>query len=64
MDADEPRTKADATLAALIVQDLTPLSIAELDARIAALNGEIARVAVHRENVVNHRASADAIFRR
>lgn len=64
MDADEPRTKADAALATLVAQDLTPLSIAELDARLVTLNGEIARVAKHRENVVNHRASADAIFKR
>ncbi|UUL82888.1 DUF1192 domain-containing protein [Sphingomonas qomolangmaensis] len=65
MDADDnlPRRKDD-TLAALVVQDLDPLSIAELEARAAALEGEIARVRRHIDKAVRHRDSADALFRR
>ena len=65
MEPDEllPRKSGDA-LAELGRQDLDPLSVAELDARIAALEAEVARVRRHRERSVNHRASADALFRR
>jgi uncharacterized small protein (DUF1192 family) len=45
-------------------QDLDPLSVEELDARIASLEAEIARTRLHIQRVVNHRASADALFRR
>jgi len=47
----------------LIRQDLDPLSVSELEARIAALEGEIARVRGKIEAAVNHRASADTLFR-
>ncbi|MGJ3648605.1 DUF1192 domain-containing protein [Sphingomonas sp. GlSt437] len=58
-----PRRAGD-PLDALARQDLDPLSVAELDARIAALEAEIARVRAHMQRAVNHRASADALFRR
>jgi uncharacterized small protein (DUF1192 family) len=45
-------------------QELDPLSVEELDARITALEAEIVRTQLHRQRVVNHRASADALFRR
>lgn len=65
MDADDtlPLRKDD-PLAQLARQDLDPLSVEEVDARIAALEAEIARCRTHRERAVNHRASADALFRR
>ena len=65
MDLDElhPR-RADDPLALLARQDLDPLSVAELDARVAALEAEIARVRAKRAAAVNHRSSADALFRR
>ena len=65
MDLEEllPR-KSDDLLSQLGRQDLDPLSVAELDARVAALEAEIARVRRHRERSVNHRASADALFKR
>jgi uncharacterized small protein (DUF1192 family) len=65
MDTDEilPR-RADDPLVALGRQDLDPLSVEELDARIAALEAEIARVRRKIESAVNHRASADALFKR
>ncbi|WP_136162758.1 DUF1192 domain-containing protein [Sphingomonas flavalba] len=45
-------------------QDLDPLSVAELHERIAVLEAEIARTRGKLEGAVNHRASADALFRR
>jgi uncharacterized small protein (DUF1192 family) len=55
---------ADDPLAALLRQDLDRLSVIELEARITALEGEIARSRAKIEFAVNHRASADALFRR
>ena len=51
-------------LALLVKQDLDPLSVAELEARIAALEGEIARCRDRMTRAVHHRASADSLFRR
>jgi uncharacterized small protein (DUF1192 family) len=65
MEADDllPRKNDDA-LAALARQDLDPLSVDELNARIAALEAEIERTRTHAQRAVNHRATADALFRR
>ena len=63
MDSDLPR-KADDPLALLLRQDLGPLSVADLEARIAALEGEIARIRSKIESAVNHKASAEALFKR
>ncbi|MEH3047493.1 DUF1192 domain-containing protein [Sphingomonas adhaesiva] len=65
MDLDDilgPRP--DDPLPALLREDLDRLSVAELEARIAALEGEIARSRAKIEGAVNHRASADALFKR
>lgn len=65
MDPDDlPVAKPDDALRLLARQDLDPLSVAELDARIAALETEIARVRRHAQRAVSHRASADELFRR
>lgn len=65
MDADDiPPRRSDDPVAMLARQDLDPLSIDELGARIAALEAEIARVRAHRDRAGGHRASADALFRR
>jgi uncharacterized small protein (DUF1192 family) len=48
----------------LVKQDLDPLSVEELNARIAILEAEIGRARGKIEKAVNHRASADAIFKR
>lgn len=45
-------------------QDLDPLSHDELVARIAMLEGEIARTRAKIAATVNHRASAEALFSR
>lgn len=64
MDLDEifPK-KAGDPVAALLAQDLDPLSVAELEARIAWLEGEIARSRARLRHAVNHRATAHDIFK-
>ena len=56
--------KPDDPLKLLIKQDLDPLSVEELHARIALLEAEIARVKAKLENAVNFRATADELFKR
>lgn len=48
----------------LVRQDLGPLSLDELDLRIARLREEIARIEAHVAEVIRHKASADALFKR
>ena len=65
MDFDELfPNKPDDPLTQLLKQDLDPLSVEELNARIAALEGEIGRVRAKIEAAVNHRASAEELFRK
>ncbi len=66
MDTDDiaPPPRAGDTVALLGKQDLDPLSVLELEARIVALEAEIARTKRHLSHAVNHRASADALFKR
>ncbi|MEZ0495726.1 DUF1192 domain-containing protein [Sphingomonas sp. IW22] len=65
MDADDtPPRRGDDLVTRLSREDLDPLSIAELDARVAALETEIARVRAHKEKAGSHRASAEALFSR
>ena len=63
MDLDEPQPDARDPLTELVRQDLDRLSVGELEARITALTGEVARSRAKIERAVNHRASADALFR-
>ena len=65
MDLDElfPDKPGD-PLTLLVRQDLDPLSVEELQARITALEGEIARVRAKMDSAVNHRASADELFKK
>ena len=65
MDLDDilgPRP--DDPLTALLREDLDRFSVAELEARITALEGEVARCRRKIDSAVNHRASADALFKR
>ncbi|MEO0589509.1 MAG: DUF1192 domain-containing protein [Pseudomonadota bacterium] len=66
MDDDErPSLSGDAAKDAaqrLNQEDLGPYSQDELDARIALLEAEIARVRSHRDKANTHRAAADALF--
>jgi uncharacterized small protein (DUF1192 family) len=65
MDSDEilPR-RTDDPVGLLARQDLDPLSREELEARIGALEAEIRRTRLKIEAAANHRATADALFRR
>jgi uncharacterized small protein (DUF1192 family) len=45
-------------------QDLGPLSIDELKARIETLKGEIERVETHMVNATRHRSAADELFKK
>jgi len=65
MDLDELfPSKPDDPLALAARQDLDPLSVEELHARVAVLEAEIARVRAKIDASVNFRASADAIFKK
>ena len=65
MDLDELfPSKPDDPLTLVARQDLDPLSVEELHARVAVLEGEIARVRAKIAASVNFRASADAIFKK
>ncbi len=61
---DLPSKRPDDLLAQLRRQDLDPLSVEELEERIAALEAEIARTRIRMDRAVNHRASADALFKK
>jgi uncharacterized small protein (DUF1192 family) len=63
MDLDElfPDKPKD-PLSELTKQDLGPLSIDELNARIEALKGEIARVEAHMAAAEQHLKAADELF--
>ena len=65
MDVDEflPKKSRD-LLGELMRQDLDPLSVTELEERIAALQAEIERARTKMQRAVNHRASADELFKR
>jgi uncharacterized small protein (DUF1192 family) len=65
MDLDDLLPKAPGDpLVMLTKQDLDPFSVEELHARIQVLEGEIARARQKIERAVNHRASADQLFKR
>ena len=51
-------------LVELARQDLDPMSIEELEARIAALKTEIARVEAHMDAASKHRSAADELFKK
>lgn len=63
MDDNVPKSAND-PLALLLKQDLDPLSVAELYERIALLEGEINRTRAKIDLSVNHKASAEALFRK
>ena len=65
MDIDELfPDKPDDPLTLLTRQDLDPLSVEELEARISILEAEIERVKQKLQNSVNFRASADELFKK
>lgn len=62
MDEDGPLRPED-PVRLLIRQPLDPLSLDELDARVAALEAEIERIRAHRQRAQLHKASAEALFK-
>ena len=64
MDDDDLPRRRDDLLTALVRQPLDPLSVDELDDRIAALEGEIARIRAHRSAATSQKAAAEALFRK
>ena len=64
MELDDAPSRPNDALDELIRQDLDPLSVAELEARITVLEGEIARSRIKLERAVDHRANADQLFKR
>ncbi len=62
-EADAPKRKSD-LLAELGREDLDRLSIAELDARIVALQAELTRSQAKREGAAAFKSAADALFRK
>lgn len=66
MDLDDlmPRRKPDDVLIALARQDLDPLSVEELEARIVVLESEIARTRAKLEGARSFKSAADALFRK
>ena len=63
MDLDDALPRPDDALTTLVREDIDRLLVAELESRITALEGEIARCRLKIEYAVNHRASADQLFR-
>lgn len=65
MDLDDlfPDKKKD-PLTELAREDLGPLSLDELQARIEALKAEIARVEAHRDAASQHRSAAEELFKK
>lgn len=64
MDLDDILGRRDDDpLTALVREDLDRLSVGELEARVAALEAEIARCRARIDGANSHRASAHALFK-
>lgn len=64
MDDDDLPRRRDDVLATLTRQPLDPLSLDELDERVAVLEAEIERVKAHRAAATGHKAIAEALFKK
>ncbi|MDQ1158525.1 uncharacterized small protein (DUF1192 family) [Sphingomonas sp. SORGH_AS 950] len=64
MEQDDSPIRIPDSLTMLVRTDLDPLSLAELETRIAVLEQEIDRTRRHIDRAAIHRASADALFKR
>lgn len=62
-DDDVPTRKGDA-LEALAREDLDPLSLEQLNGRIAALEAEIIRAQADIERKSTHMSAAEALFKK
>ena len=57
-------SKPEDPLVALARQDLDPMSVEELQARIESLKAEIARVEAHVQRAETHRSAAEELFKK
>ena len=57
-------SKPDDPLVALAKQDLDPMSVDELQERIALLKAEIERVQSHMQRAQSHRSAAEELFKK
>ena len=57
-------SKPDDPVVALGKQDLDPMSVDELEERIAALKVEIARVEANMQRAQSHRSAAEELFKK
>jgi uncharacterized small protein (DUF1192 family) len=66
MDTDDisPPPRAGDPLVLAVMADLDPLSVAELHARIATLEGEIVRTRAKLDHATRHRSIADGLFKK
>ena len=65
MDEDDFFTsKPQDPLTQVTKQDLGPLSLAELEERIAILKGEVERVEAHMTEASRHLSAADELFKK
>lgn len=66
VDADDflPRRDKSDMINLLAQQDLDPFSVVELEHRIIALSAEIERTQQKIFKAINHKASADALFKK
>jgi uncharacterized small protein (DUF1192 family) len=65
MDLDDILPKRpDDPLRMLTKQDLDPLSVEELEARVKVLEAEIARTKAKAEGAKSFRSAADALFKK
>ncbi|MCJ8191798.1 DUF1192 domain-containing protein [Sphingomicrobium aestuariivivum] len=61
---DEDDFKPGEPIVELGKEDLDPLSVEELDARVRRLEAEIERVKAHKSGKTSHMSAADALFRK
>ncbi|MCJ7420608.1 DUF1192 domain-containing protein [Sphingomicrobium astaxanthinifaciens] len=59
---DEDDFQPGEPIVELAREDLDPLSVEELDARIRRLEAEIERVKAHKAGKTGHMSAADALF--
>ena len=63
MELDDTPRRPNGPIDDMVREDLDPLSVAELEARITVLEGEIARSRRKIEQATAHRSAADQLFR-
>lgn len=63
MDFDEPKPAPDLTLKNISKQDLTTLSVGDLEERIASLKAEMARCEAALGDRGSSRAAAEKLFK-